>query len=375
MFGKIIRIQFKERLNFRFLEENLQVFLMSESRSTSKSHGSFNQNVIKQRIEEIFPTKHLENEMAYTRFSQQFKCWLSSTDISNMNENDLRLDFYQNCMKKYDEHIDDRLKYGNGFKGTVYNALFGTLMPDFCLVDFYNDHLKSLSSGLDLEFLPMHIVSIFELRKKLRDSDIGQLLHYLRIVLDYSPASRSFILGGITDFQHIQFASVHRSNGYNDQFKYYASNKVLYEDDYILHYLPIFFTIDSSKFGYHRQEKFHDDIRIDRLLGAGANSMAFSCYFINEQQNEYALKISNKVVNKEISIYQKLYADKYHIVQVHPYAFVFLHPPGQIVSKDTLFDNIHQIWNQIKQAHIKKILHRDIRRPNIIEMFNNQTRR
>ena len=241
---------------------------MSESRSTSKSHDSFNQNVIKQEIHDIFPDDSLENNVAYAQFSQQFKAWLSSTDISSMNEKDFQLNFYQNCMKKYDEHIDDRLKYGDGFKGTVYKALFGRLMPDFCLVDFYNGHVKSPSGSLDLEFLPMHIVSIFELKIKLKDSDIGQLLHYLRIVLDYSPSCRSFILGAITDFRHIQFASVHRSNVGDDQFKYYASIKEFhYGNDYLLHYLSMFLTVDSSKFGHHRLEKLHDDIRIDRFPG------------------------------------------------------------------------------------------------------------
>jgi tRNA A-37 threonylcarbamoyl transferase component Bud32 len=50
-------------------------------------------------------------------------------------------------------------------------------------------------------------------------------------------------------------------------------------------------------------------------------------------------------------------------------------PPGQIISKENLFNNIHVIWNQIKKAHENNILHRDIRRSNIIEIFNNQTKR
>jgi len=90
-------------------------------------------------------------------------------------------------------HCPGRLKYTDGFKGIIYKALFERLMPDFCLVDYYNSHAKSSSSGLDLEFLPIHIVSVLELKTKLNDSDIGQLLHYLRIVLDYSPESRLFI--------------------------------------------------------------------------------------------------------------------------------------------------------------------------------------
>jgi hypothetical protein len=87
------------------------------------------------------------------------------------------------------------------------------------------------------------------------------------------------------------------------------------------------------------------------------------------------LKISNIFVENEVSIYQKLYAEKYQIVQLHPYAFLFLHPPGRVISKENLLNNINIIWNQIKKAHQSKILHRDIRRSNIIEIFNLKTNR
>ncbi|CAF3396275.1 unnamed protein product [Rotaria socialis] len=245
-------------------------------------------------------------------------------------------------------------------------------MPGFCLVDNYNSHVKSLSSGLDLEFLPLHIVSVLELKTKLKDSDVGQLLHYLRIILDYSPSSRSFILGAITDFRDIRFAMVRRSTDDDDQFKYEASLKELQdENEYLSQYLTMFFTADRSKFGFCRLEPLPDNIRIDnRLLGIGANAMVFSCSLINGQSNEYALKISNDSVQKEVSIYQQLYADKYRIVQVHSNAFLFLHPPGPVVSKENILNNAHLIWNQIKKAHQRRILHRDIRRSNIIEIFN-----
>jgi len=42
------------------------------------------------------------------------------TNTSIMNEKDLQLGFYQNCMKTCDQHIDDRLKYDDGFKGIMY---------------------------------------------------------------------------------------------------------------------------------------------------------------------------------------------------------------------------------------------------------------
>ncbi|CAF4479529.1 unnamed protein product [Rotaria socialis] len=255
--------------------------------------------------------------------------------------------------KRYDQHIDNRLKYTDGFKGIIFKALFDRLMPDFCLVDNYNSHVKSLSSGLDLEFLPLHIVSVLELKTKLKDSDVGQLLHYLRIILDYSPSSRSFILGAITDFRDIRFAMVRRSTDDDDQFKYEASLKDLQNrNGYLSHHLTMFFTADRSKFGFCRLEPLPDNIRIDnRLLGIGANAMVFSCSLINGQSNEYALKISNDSVQKEVSIYQQLYADKYRIVQVHSNAFLFLHPPGRVVSKENILNNAHLIWNQIKKAH------------------------
>jgi hypothetical protein len=155
------------------------------------------------------------------------------------------------------------LKYGDGFKGVIFKALFERLMPDFCLVDYYNSHIKSPTSGLDLEFLPVHIVSILELKTRLQDSDIGQLLHYLRVVLDYSPSSRLFILGAITDFRDIRFATVSRSNDDDDdQMKYVASVKEFRcENEYLLHYLTMFFTADLSKFGFYHLEALPNHIR------------------------------------------------------------------------------------------------------------------
>jgi hypothetical protein len=128
------------------------------------------------------------------------------------------------------------LKYADGFKGTIYKALFERLMSDFCLVDYYNSHVKSSSSGLNLEFSPIHIVSILKLKTKLKDSDIGQLLHYLRIVLNYSPSSHLFILDAIPDFRHIQFATVNRSND-DDQMKYVAPIKVFQDGNEYIYYI------------------------------------------------------------------------------------------------------------------------------------------
>jgi hypothetical protein len=365
-------------LLFSRIKKGIRLFPMSESLSTSKSHDSFNQNVIEKEIHDLFPDDPSVNNPGYTQLYNHLKLWLSTIDISMMSEKDIQLDFYQNGMKRYDQHIDNRLKYGDGFKGVIFKALFERLTPDFCLVDYYNSHIKSPTSGLDLEFLPVHIVSILELKTRLQDSDIGQLLHYLRVVLDYSPSSRLFILGAITDFRDIRFATVSRSNDDDDdQMKYVASVKEFRcENEYLLHYLTMFFTADLSKFGFYHLEALPNHIRInDRLLGIGANSMVFICYLTNNQSNEYALKISNRPVEKEVSIYQKLYAEKYRIVQVHQYAFLFFHPPGRIISKENLLNNINIIWNQIKKAHQFEILHRDIRRSNVIEIFNHKTNR
>ena len=157
-------------------------------------------------------------------------------------------------MKKYDEHIDDRLNYTDGFKERIFRGLFGRLMPDFCLIDDYNSHIKSQTSGLDLELLPIHIVSILELKIKLKDADIEQLLHYLRIVLDYSPSSCLFILGAITDFHDIRFAAVSRSNDGNT-ITYSASLKEYRnENRHLLKHLIIFFTADQSKLDFCRLE-------------------------------------------------------------------------------------------------------------------------
>ncbi|CAF3886552.1 unnamed protein product [Adineta steineri] len=364
---------------------------MSKSRSTTKSHDSFNQNVNEIHITNLLSDDlSIKNDPDYIKLYHDLKLWLSTVNTFN-NEKDLQLDFYQNCLKKYDENIINKLKYTDGFKGTVFKALFEQLMPNFCLIDYYNSHLKSKTSDLDLEFLPFHIVTILELKIKLKDCNIRQLLHYLRIILDYSPSSRTYIIGAITDFHHIQFAKVVRSTD-DDQMTYVVSiKKIIYDNEYLLHYLTMFFTTELSTFGYSRVETLPKNIRIDqKLLGIGANSIVFNCYLIENPLNEctlkisnkyilktsteYVLKISNESVDKEVSIYEKLYADKYKIIQVHPYAFVFCFPPGQIISKENLFNNIHIIWNQIKRAHENHIVHRDIRMSNIIQILNSQTK-
>jgi hypothetical protein len=213
----------------------------------------------------LLPTDYSVNNHDYHQLYNRLKVWLSTTNISNQNEKDLQLNFYQSCMKVFDKKIDDRLKYSDGFRGVIFKSLFGRLMPDFCLVDNYNSHVKSFPNGLDLDFLPIHIISVLELKIKLKDTGIGQLIHYLQIILDYSPSSRSFILGAITDFCDIQF-------------KYVASIQALAdENEHLLHYLTTFFTADLSIFGYYRIDPLPDDLRIDnRLLGIGANSMSFN---------------------------------------------------------------------------------------------------
>ncbi len=171
---------------------------MSESRSASKSHDSFNQNIVEKPIHTLFKDDHSihNTNPNYVKLSNCLELWLSTINISNMNEKDLQLNFYQNCMQAYNQDIGNTLKYCDGFQETIFKNLFGRLMPDFCLFDDNNFHTKSLSSGdLDLEFLPLNIISVLELKTKLKDSDIGQLVHYLRIVLDYSPEARLFILG------------------------------------------------------------------------------------------------------------------------------------------------------------------------------------
>jgi hypothetical protein len=84
---------------------------MSESRSTSKSYDSFNQNVTKKEIHNLFPNVPSVNNSDYIQLYNHLKFWLSTTDISNMNEKDLQLDFYRNCMKRYDQHIDTQAQH------------------------------------------------------------------------------------------------------------------------------------------------------------------------------------------------------------------------------------------------------------------------
>ncbi|CAF2967762.1 unnamed protein product [Rotaria sp. Silwood2] len=124
---------------------------MSESRSSTKSHDSFNQNVekvwINELFEDTFPMINLPN---YNHLYDCIKQWLSTPNLGTMKEEEIQLNFYQNCMKVYDSHIDRTLKYTSNYTGTVFKKLFGRLVPDFCRVDYYNAHAKSSSSGLDL---------------------------------------------------------------------------------------------------------------------------------------------------------------------------------------------------------------------------------
>ncbi|CAF3064814.1 unnamed protein product [Rotaria sp. Silwood2] len=208
------------------------------------------------------------------------------------------------------------------------------------------------------------------------DSDIGELLHYLRIVLDYSPTSRTYIIGAITDFEKIRYGKVSRSNN-NYDFIYEASRYLLTSDrNYLLEYLAKIFTIDPSHLGYKKLKPLPSNIFIhNELLGIGSNAMVFNCLVDNDKKNEYTLKISNTSVDKEVLIYKTLYNNKYNIDKVHEYALLFRHPPERIISTVILFNNLHILWEQIKEAHKNNILHCDIRKSNIIEIWNNQTRR
>jgi hypothetical protein len=51
--------------------------------------------------------------------------------------------------------FDDTIKYGDGFKDIICENFFERLMLDFCLVDYYNSHIKSASGDLDFEFLSL----------------------------------------------------------------------------------------------------------------------------------------------------------------------------------------------------------------------------
>ena len=67
---------------------------MSESRSTSKSHDSFNGNIIEKPVCYIFEDEDAENNRNYIQFYNHLQSWLLTTNNSNMNEKDLQLGFY-----------------------------------------------------------------------------------------------------------------------------------------------------------------------------------------------------------------------------------------------------------------------------------------
>ena len=67
--------------------------------------------------------------------------------------------------------------------------LFQGLIPDFCIIDNYNSRSKSSSSDLDLEFLPVHIVSVLKVKKKLKDNDyyiiyeLYEIIHQHHVII------------------------------------------------------------------------------------------------------------------------------------------------------------------------------------------------
>ncbi|CAF3239180.1 unnamed protein product, partial [Rotaria sp. Silwood2] len=140
----------------------------------------------------LFQDDNIRTNFDYIELKNRLRLWLRNTDIDNMHEKALQRNFYEECMKVYKQNIGDELKYTDGFKGTIFRSLFERLMPDFCRIDYYNLDIRSSTSSLDVECLPIHIISVLELKKDLQDSNIGQLVHYLRIILDYSPGSRLF---------------------------------------------------------------------------------------------------------------------------------------------------------------------------------------
>ncbi|CAF3091072.1 unnamed protein product [Rotaria sp. Silwood2] len=113
----------------------------------------------------------------------------------------------------------------------------------------------------------------------MKDSDISQLLHYLRIVLGYSPKSRTYIMGAITDFKQIRYGKVSISN--NDYDFIDAASLLPHQDKtkYLLEYLTKCFTMDRSHLGYKKLEPLPVNILIhNKLLGIGANAMIFFHY-------------------------------------------------------------------------------------------------
>ncbi|CAF4416110.1 unnamed protein product [Rotaria sp. Silwood2] len=124
----------------------------------------------------------------------------------------------------------------------------------------------------------------------MKDSDISQLLHYLRIVLGYSPKSRTYIMGAITDFKQIRYGKVSISN--NDYDFIDAASLLPHQDKtkYLLEYLTKCFTMDRSHLGYKKLEPLPVNILIhNKLLGIGANAMVFNCSVDNDEKEEYAL--------------------------------------------------------------------------------------
>ncbi len=92
--------------------------------------------MVQQFIDDLFSDNQSMNNPDDIQLYNRLKLWLSAINISSMDEKVLQLNFYQNCMKVYNQHIHHTLKYGDSFKGVIYEDLFQRLMPDFCIVDY-----------------------------------------------------------------------------------------------------------------------------------------------------------------------------------------------------------------------------------------------
>ncbi|CAF4391728.1 unnamed protein product, partial [Didymodactylos carnosus] len=315
---------------------------MSEARSASKSRAFYYDNT------HVYPIAQIIGNMLPMNvlLSNFLKEWLTMTDnkqnymgylhVRDLSKDDIQSNFYQHIIKLF-PHYKAILQYSNNYYGDVYKNVFRGLRPGFCLVNDTNLARKALDSSLDIAYLPTNIVSILELKKKLKNNDVGQLLHYLQIVLDYSP-KRKYMIGAITDFASIRFAKVVRIS--DSEYKYEISlQNVLGNDvEFLLKYLTTFFSMKHEDFGFIKLNPLpHDLVIHNKVLGVGANSVVVTCFMENDdKKNLYALKITTDNVHNEYEIYKKLKYENFVCETINDYGLLFKHLPGDIISSKNL---------------------------------------
>ncbi len=95
---------------------------------------------MKKEIHDLSEDDHSIDNPDYIKLYNHLKLWLSKTNIFNINEKILQLDFYQNCMKTYNQHIDHVIEIAE--KSAILSPKLA-IFADFLLI-IHSKHTKSV---------------------------------------------------------------------------------------------------------------------------------------------------------------------------------------------------------------------------------------